>query len=248
MTTVLKLGGSVITDKDRAETLDGNALEAAAAAIAEAREAGTVRELVVVHGGGSFGHVHASEHGVSTTAGTHDVDAVHDIHGAMKTLNGFVLQRLLEADVPAVPVHPFSAGARDQDGTLTFATEPVSTLLDEGFVPVLHGDVIAQREKGVTIISGDELVTTVATDLEAERIGLCSTVPGVLDGDEDVIPEIERYADVEPVLGASESTDVTGGMAAKVQALLELSGQASIFGPDALSTFLAGEQPGTTIR
>ncbi|WP_252698922.1 isopentenyl phosphate kinase [Natronosalvus vescus] len=248
MTTVLKLGGSVITDKDRAETLDGNALETAGTSIAEALEAGSVGKLVVVHGGGSFGHVHASEHDVSTTQGTHDVDAVHDIHGAMKTLNGFVLQRLLEAAIPAVPVHPFSAGARDQDGTLTFATEPVKTLLEEGFVPVLHGDVIAQRERGVTIISGDELVTTLATDLEAERIGLCSTVPGVLDDDDEVIAEIDRYGDVEAVLGESDSTDVTGGMAAKVQALLELPGQASIFGPDALSAFLAGDQPGTTIR
>ncbi|MCU4752114.1 isopentenyl phosphate kinase [Halobacteria archaeon AArc-curdl1] len=253
MTTVLKLGGSVITDKDREETLDGAALETAATAIGSALEGsprGSGRaapELVIVHGGGSFGHVNASEHGVSTTSGSHDVGAVHAIHGAMKTLNRFVLDRLLEQGVRAVPVHPFSLGARDTDGTLTLPSEPVETLLAEGFVPVLHGDVVAQRDAGVTIISGDELVTELATDLDADHVGLCSTVPGVLDDDGAVVDRIDSYEDVAAVLGASESTDVTGGMAAKVEALLALEAEASIFGLEALSAFLEGESPGTTI-
>ena len=245
--TILKLGGSVITDKDRDETLDAAALEAAAADVGRALEAGHVDDLVIAHGGGSFGHVHASEHGVSTTDGSHDVDAVHDIHGAMKTLNAFVLERLLEAGIPAVPVHPLSVGARDASGELTFPAGQIATMLEEGFVPVVHGDVIVHRGAGVTIVSGDELVTELATALEVERIGLCSTVPGVLDGDGAVIERIERYGDVETVLGASESTDVTGGMAAKVRALLELEGQAAIFGPDDLGAFLEGRGPGTTI-
>ena len=253
MTTVLKLGGSVITDKDREETLDGAALEAAATAVGSALD-GSARppgqstpELVIVHGGGSFGHVNASEHGVSTTRGSHDIGAVHAIHGAMKTLNRFVLDRLLEQGVRAVPVHPFSLAARDGDGTLTLPSEPVETLLTEGFVPVLHGDVVAQRDAGVTIISGDELVTELTTRLDADHVGLCSTVPGVLDGDGAVVDRIDAYEDVAAVLGASESTDVTGGMAAKVQALLALEAEASIFGLEALPAFLEGESPGTTI-
>jgi len=130
---VLKLGGSVITEKDRPETLDGDALERAADAIAAALEAG-LDELVVVHGGGSFGHYNASEHGVSTTDGTHDATAVLDIHGAMKTLNQFVLTRLLERDVDAVPVHPFSAAHRDREGHLA-ATGQIETMLEEGSFP-----------------------------------------------------------------------------------------------------------------
>ena len=247
MTTILKLGGSVITDKDRAETLDDAALEAAAEAIGNALARGQAADLVVVHGGGSFGHVNASDHGVSTTQGSHDVAALHDIHGAMKALNGFVLSRLLAADVPAVPVHPLSAGARTGDGSLELNAAAVTTFLGEGFVPVLHGDVIAHEGAGVTIVSGDEIVTDLATALEADRVGLCSTVPGVLDGEDAVIERIDDYGAVESVLGASDSTDVTGGMAAKVRALLGLEASASIFGPEALEAFLAGERPGTTI-
>jgi len=247
---VLKLGGSLITEKDRPETLDGEALESAADAIASALEGGDgaiADGLVLVHGGGSFGHHHASKHGVNTTAGTHDAAAVIDIHSAMKTLNGFVLGRLIEREVQAVPIHPFSVGYRDSNGTLQFPTDHLETVLEGGFVPVLHGDLVADAREGATVVSGDELVATVATQLEADRIGLCSTVPGVLDAENEVIGEISAFEDVASVLGVSEATDVTGGMAGKVQTLLELEGEASIFGLEALSGFLSGEQSGTTI-
>ncbi len=244
---VLKLGGSVITDKERPETLDGDALEQAADAVENALAAND-DDLVIVHGGGSFGHHNASEHGVSTTDGTHDAAAVLEIHGAMKTLNQFVLSRLLERGVQAVPVHPFSTAHRDETGSLELPTAQIETMLAEGFVPVLHGDVIAHAGAGATIVSGDELVAELARDLAADRIGLCSTVPGVLDADDAVIDRISAYEDVASVLGASDATDVTGGMAAKVQALLALDAEASIFGLEGLASFLEGANPGTTIK
>ncbi len=241
--TVLKLGGSVITDKDRPDTLDGKTLDYVADAVGDAGG----DSLVLVHGGGSFGHHHASQHGVSRTTGSTDIDAAIDIHTAMKTLNEFVLSRLHERDVPAVPVHPFSVASRDEAASLSLPVQQIATMLGEGYVPVLHGDVVVHEGKGVTIVSGDELVTSVARQLDADRVGFCSTVPGVLDDEDDVIPEITSYDQVADVLGESESTDVTGGMAGKVNALLELGAPASIFGPDDVSAFLAGENPGTKI-
>ncbi|WP_254530764.1 isopentenyl phosphate kinase [Natrinema gelatinilyticum] len=243
---VLKLGGSVITEKDRAETLDGEAIEQASDTISAALTGGP-EDLVVVHGGGSFGHPNASEHGVSTTEGTRDATAVMDIHGAMKTLNEFVLSRLLERDVQAVPVHPFSAAYRDGAGTLSVPTGQIEAMLAEGFVPVLHGDVIAHAGVGATVVSGDELVAELARRLSADRVGLCSTVPGVLDEDDDVIDRIDDFEAVATVLGASDATDVTGGMAGKVRTLLDLEAEAAIFGLDALESFLDGSNPGTTI-
>lgn len=241
--TILKLGGSVITEKDRPETLDGDALRRAASAIADA----ATDRLVVVHGGGSFGHHHATEHGVSTTVGTDDPAAVLDIHGAMTTLNQFVLRRLREHDVASVPVHPLSGAVRSGD-ELHVQTETVRGMLDTGFVPVLHGDVIVDQERGATILSGDELVVRLAETLDADRVGLCSAVPGVLNEADAVIDRIVAYEDVEHVLGGSDATDVSGGMAGKVQTLLDSEATASIFDLDAIGAFLAGDSPGTTIE
>lgn len=242
MTIVLKLGGSVITDKDTPETVDERALDDAAAAIA-----GVDDELVVVHGGGSFGHHHAAAYGVTTTDGTHDVEGVQAIHGAMKALNAAVVDALTERGVSAVPVHPFSAASRSADGTLTLPTKQIQTLVGEGFVPVVHGDLVAHETKGATVLSGDELVVELAPAVDADRVGVCSTVPGVLDERGDVIERIETFEAVAPVLGGSESTDVSGGMAGKIRALLSLAAQSQVFGPAALADFLSGGEPGTTI-
>ncbi|WP_435066833.1 isopentenyl phosphate kinase [Haloplanus sp. C73] len=242
MTTVLKLGGSLITEKDRAETLDGAALAAAADAIADCDD-----DLALVHGAGSFGHHYADRHDVSVTSGTTDAGNALEIHGSMTTLNRFVLSRLHERDVSALPVHPLSAGARDADAALDLSVASVRTMLGEGFLPVSHGDVIAHEGQGATIVSGDEVVVRFAEGLDADRVGLCSTVDGVYGADGEVIDRIDDFDAVASALGGSDATDVTGGMAGKVRNLLELDAPAFVFGADDLSTFLSGGEPGTRI-
>ncbi|WP_181684721.1 isopentenyl phosphate kinase [Halorhabdus salina] len=243
MTTVLKLGGSVITEKESPETIDEAALTAAADAIAGSN----VEDLIVVHGGGSFGHHHAERYGASATEGTDDAAGVYAIHDAMGQLNSAVVEALQSAGVPAVPVHPFSLAYRDRDGETTLPTDGIEGLRAEGFVPVLFGDVVVQSGAGATILSGDEIAVILARSLSADRIGLCSSVPGVLDESGAVIDRIDDFTTVADAVGASEATDVTGGMAGKVQALLDVSIPASIFGPDGVSAFLGGERPGTLI-
>lgn len=259
MTLVLKLGGSVITDKTEPETVDDDSLDRATDAIGAhlgTDSASTTvegvpaidggAELVLIHGAGSFGHYHADEHGVSTTAGTHDADGVLAIHDAMERLNGYVLDRLHDRGVPALPVGPLSAAARDAKGALELSTT-VERQLAEGFVPVLYGDVIAREGKGATIVSGDELVVRLANRLDADRVGLCSTVPGVLDADGEVVDRIESIEAASEYLGGSEATDVTGGMYGKIDRLLSLRAPASVFGLDGLEDFLAGGSPGTIV-
>lgn len=239
---VLKLGGSVITDKDRVETVDEERLDVLASALAGHEE------LVIVHGAGGFGHYHAANHGVSVTEGTHDPEAVREIHGSMERLTSAVIDALAGEGVPALTVHPLSLAYRSRAGELGIPLGGIETMLEEGFVPVLYGDVLAHQGKGATIVSGDELVVALAEGLDAERVGLCSTVPGVLDDAGEVVPEIRSYEEVAAYLGESDSTDVTGGMAEKVRALLELGAEASIFGPDEVDQFLSDGSAGTTIR
>ena len=241
MTTVLKLGGSVVTEKDDPETVDRAALERAAGALADRDD------VVLVHGGGSFGHHHAAKYGVSTTEGTADPAAIRAIHGAMKRLNAAVVEARAEAAVPALPVHPMSAADRDENGDLTLPTGQVETMLEEGFVPVLHGDGVVHAGRGATVLSGDELVVVLAEALAADRVGVCSVVEGVYD-DGVVIDHIESFESVADALGGSDATDVSGGMAGKVRALLGLDAPAHVFDIGGLEAFLDGDEPGTRIE
>jgi isopentenyl phosphate kinase len=257
MVTVLKLGGSLITEKETPETVDEDALSDACDAIAAflagedghgtAKSAGdTPRELVLVHGGGSFGHHHAAKYGLSSTEGTHSGEELTTVHRAMGRLNERVVDELHDRGVDALPVRPLSVASRD-DG-LTFEDGPIEAMLEEGFVPVTHGDVVVDRGRGGTILSGDDIVVSLASSLAVDRVGLCSTVPGVLDDDGTVIKHISSYDDVAPVLGESEATDVTGGMAHKVKQLLALDSTASIFDGSALARFLSEGRAGTVVH
>lgn len=246
MTTVLKLGGSAITVKEEPETVDRAALERAGSAIADG--IGDDERLVVVHGGGSFGHHHAAHHGVTEEAGTHDPDGVLAIHRAMGRLNDEVVDTLRGTGLAALPVRPLSFASRDRDGHLSVPADAVETMLGDGFLPVVQGDVIAHEGTGATILSGDDIVVSLARSLRADRVGLCSMVPGVLDAEGAVIEEIDSYDAVADVLGGSEATDVTGGMAGKVRRLLELEAPASIFDLAALPTFLDAGAAGTVVR
>lgn len=242
---VLKLGGSVITNKDEPETVDENQLERVVETLGRRYTKGD--KLVLVHGGGSFGHYRASAHDVTPTSGSTDATALFDIHEAMERLNRVVITHLHERAIPALPVRPLSIVSRRSDG-LQLSTTGIEGMLSEGFVPVLHGDIVVHEGHGGTVLSGDELVVELASRLEAEHVGLCSTVSGVLDTDGAVIPEIRSYAEVADVLGTTESTDVTGGMAGKVRELLTLDCDAAIFAPEELGTFLETGTAGTVIR
>jgi len=184
---------------------------------------------------------------VSTTDGTRDDEGIRAIHGAMKELNRTVVDRLADAGIAAVPVHPFSAAERTTQGELRLGMGPVETMLDEGFTPVLHGDVVAHRGTGATILSGDELVVSLAAALGADRVGVCSSVPGVYDADGAVLDRIESFKDVVEAVGESDATDVTGGMAGKVRELLSLDASAYVFDLDGLDSFAVGGGPGTEI-
>jgi isopentenyl phosphate kinase len=248
MTTVLKLGGSVLTRKNEPETVDRTALDRAADAVAGSAD----DRLVLVHGGGSFGHHHAERHGVSATDGSRDAAALTDIHGAMRELNRAVVEALQKRGVGALPVEPLSLAYRGRTGDesgdgLHLPAGGVEAMLAEGFLPVLHGDVVVHEGEGGAILSGDDVVVSLARSLGADRVGLCSAVPGVLGADGTVLARIESAADAADALGGSDATDVTGGMARKVRTLLDLDTPAHVFGPAGLGAFLTGGSPGTAV-
>ena len=41
----------------------------------------------------------------------------------------------------------------------------VSSLLDLGFIPILHGDVVLDQTKGCNILSGDTIIRSLAKDV-----------------------------------------------------------------------------------
>ncbi|MCA9939882.1 MAG: hypothetical protein KC418_14670, partial [Anaerolineales bacterium] len=136
-----------------------------------------------------------------------------------------VILALVDAGIPAIPFPP-SASTHCRDGRiLSLAAAPVRRALDAGLLPVVYGDVAFDDVRGGTIVSTEEVMGYLATYLEPRRFLLAGEVPGVLDAQGNVVPVITpaNVDDLRAALGGSRGTDVTGGMASKVQEMLDLT-------------------------
>ena len=241
---LLKLGGSVVTDK----RIDGVVDHAAIGAIADLLGASGFRGIIV-HGAGSCGHPEAQRYGLARGADCTNRAGIPVTHEAVASLHRTVVTALSGAGIDAVGVHPLAACTADDGRIVSFEEEPLRLLLGLGCVPVLHGDVVMDRRRGACIVSGDQLVAYLAPRLGLSRIGLMTNVPGVLDAAGAVVPRISRTGAGALTIGASSTTDVTGGMGGKVAELLRLadSGISShVFGSDRLADFLACRPHGGT--
>ena len=241
---ILKLGGSVITDKAADCAVNRENLAEIAAAVAGAGTSG----IIIVHGAGSCGHPEAKRYHLDTGAAPGETEGIYVTSRVVGGLNDTVVAALREKGVPAIGVHPLHTGFADNGRLIAFETRHLEKMLVLGMVPVIHGDVVMDLSRGACIVSGDQIVSYLAPRLGIFRVGLATDVPGVLDGG-SVVPEITSETIVHLHIGNSKNTDVTGGMKGKINELLELAGAgigSDIFHVSRIGDFLRGENHGGT--
>lgn len=261
MLTLIKLGGSLITDKTVEFSFRQSVVRRLAAEIKTSLEQNPRLQPVIGHGSGSFGHFAAQRYGTAKAVRTtDDWRGFAHVANVASQLNNLVSQALVHAGLPIWRIQP-AASAICHDGAITdMALAPIKEAVNQGIIPLLHGDVALDDIRGGTIISTETILTYLAHHLPVERILLLGEVRGVLDTHGQVIAEItgKNLPGIAPLLGAAAGTDVTGGMATKVHDMLQLA--QSVPGlhihilngtqPDLLQQVLSGEieGTGTTIR
>jgi isopentenyl phosphate kinase len=221
---VLKLGGSVITEKAKPLTPNLPAIKRLADEISQSQPL----NLVLVHGGGSFGHPIAKKYGIAE--GFRDESQLvgfSKTHEAMVSLNKIVVESLLEKELPAFGMAPSSFIVTKAGRIHFFMEEPLKQALKAGLIPVLYGDAVLDIEKGFAILSGDQLATFLAERMKAQRLIMGADVDGLYTND----PKKDPSASLIPHLTLAELknleqriteigvTDVTGGMLGKVSEL-----------------------------
>jgi len=229
---LVKLGGSLITDKTRPQTPRLEVIQRLAEEISEAATK-TSLPLVIGHGSGSYGHVAASESGIHRgITDPAQVSGVSHTQAQAFELHQIVVAALRQAGVAAYSVVPSScmlacAGELDQ-----VWIEPLLAALEVGLVPVVFGDVIMDREWGASIGSTESVFLALAPALGSRgvfvrRVVWLGATDGVLDAAGAAIAEIpiaeldRRTAGIEGAAG----TDVTGGIRLRLQAVGSLAHQ-----------------------
>ena len=224
----LKLGGSLITDKSKPHTPRPEVLARLAQEIKQVFEDNPGFQLVIGHGSGSFGHVPGKTY--ATREGVHSPEqwlGFAEVWYEATTLTRLVIEALHSAGLPVIAFSP-SAGAVGRDGkVMSWDLAPLLAALKADLIPVTHGDVVFDQIRGGTILSTEDLFSYMAPLLKPERILLAGIEGGVwLDYPycNQLVPEITpaTLSQVYSALGGSSETDVTGGMASKVQQSLSL--------------------------
>ena len=256
---VLKLGGGAVTHKreNRREARLG-VIRSVAQQIARARREERAPGLVLVHGAGPFGHSVVAEYGINQgVSSPRQVEGFVRTHNSMVALNQVVVGALCEAGLWAFPVQPGACMIQRDRCLETFFIEPVEHLLalNPAIIPVLHGDMVADRTLGASVVSGDVVVAHLCRLLGAKRVLLGTDVAGVYTADPRQDPSARRVAHIDAsnlnqVLaqaGESSAVDVTRGMRGKIEQLRDnLSGASALVfdltEPEALYRALTGQE------
>ncbi len=225
MTTLIKLGGSLITDKHRARTFRQDATRTIASQIKAVWKAEPGLRLVIGHGSGSFGHFAAKIH--QTAAGVNSTEqwlGFTKVAEAALALSQLVLLELLEQGLPAMRFQPSSFIKSAEGQIVEMQTSLIAQALESGILPLVHGDVALDSQIGGTIVSTERIFAHLAKSFPVKRIILLGEVDGVLDAEGRVIPSItpSSFDSIRSHMGGSSGIDVTGGMLQKVEEMAAL--------------------------
>jgi isopentenyl phosphate kinase len=222
---ILKIGGSAITDKDGELAAKTEVINR----LAEEIKRADVEKLIIVHGGGSFGHPIALKWGLKEGYKEPAQKlGFAETHHVMTVLNGLIMDALVWHEVAAVSVAPSCGFLTDNGRIKSSDCTMMERMMKMGFTPVLYGDAVLDEKMGFTVLSGDQLVAYLAIKYKAEKIVIGVDTDGLYDADPKTNPNakpykrltLEELKKIQGKLGKATGTDVTGGMAGKIAELI----------------------------
>ena len=206
---LIKLGGSVVTFKEKPLTANLEAINNIARAIARLNI-----PLIIVHGGGSFGHYWSVKYDMHTKPDDYDPYGISIVHESMVHLNQIIVKFMIKERINAYAFMPstFMSGQRP----ITRKIIELKSIAQNGIMPVTFGDIVHIKKTKYSVLSGDVIMTILAQALHPSKVLFALNVDGIYKNikTKEIIKEIaNRNRSIE--LSTVEA-DVTGGMRRKV--------------------------------
>lgn len=253
--TILKLGGSVITQKKEGrKKINRQNLERLSFEIARAKKKKDF-SLIIAHGAGSFGHIIAKKFNLNEGyKNKTQIRAVAELYCDLKKLNLEVIKSLKNKGLNAIPFQQSSAWKLRNKEINNPNLDIIKKYLRFDFIPVFYGDLLIDDKLGFSVLSGDKIVYCLAKKLKAQRVILGTDVDGIFNRDPKICKnarlfgKIDRKNIKEISAGKSTVVDITGGMGGKVGELIKLakigikSEIINIAKPNVLEKALTGEK------
>jgi isopentenyl phosphate kinase len=227
--TVIKLGGSLLTDKTKPYTHREEVLQSAAREIGECLDEGLIESLVLLHGVGSYGHPIVLEHKLHKGfLGPDQLLPLSWAQESVGTLRHIIVKKFQNAKVPICLMYPSSMIISEKMKMTNYFLDSLKGFAEVGMIPLLGGDILIDSVMGWSVGSADQLAVILCKELGAKRLIFASDVPGIFDADpklkEDASPiDTINLNDLETTIekmGASGIEDASGAMKGKLQSIV----------------------------
>lgn len=221
--TLVKLGGSVITDKKTPYVAKISVIKRLAKELKSSPNG-----LIIAHGSGSFGHTSAVKFGgkkgyVSKTGFAKvALDAME--------INRIVMEVLVNQKIPTVSFKPMSMIVSKAGVMEDSFFEPINQALIQGFIPVVYGDGILDKKWKSTIFSGEKTLSKLGIYFKNKGYKIAQIIEvgetnGVYDDKKQTISKIskESWPKTKKFIFKVTAKDVTGGMEHKIEEGLSMA-------------------------
>ncbi len=221
MLTVLKIGGSIVTDKSKPYSIRKDVIKRIARELKPYLDLNN--KLILVHGGGSYGHHIVrmyNELNREKDAHYYSIVTISMNELSLKTAE---ILRLEGLPVTIIPTHVIFR-LDEKSNIEPYNIKVITDHLERGIIPILYGDLVLGRD-GFPVLSGDDISWYLACKLKASRLLFATSVDGIYAGSIGRSPIIEfincRDTNIEETIGkfqekTGSSIDVTGGIINKV--------------------------------
>lgn len=222
-TSIIKLGGSIITDKNS----QGNFNRKTTLKLAKELYP-YFKGCVIIHGTGQVGKPPAIKYGYVKTGLINDNLLALKIKSSIRQLNHQVVSTLLSVSIPAIPMdvlHFFDESNNFKDPLKLKST--LINIINNGIVPVFFGDLIPMKDGSFKVISSDLITLKLAELINPNNVFFLTNVNGVYSDklNEEYCSEIIPNLSFENINAMQNSKDdqddVSGGMQKKAKIALE---------------------------
>jgi isopentenyl phosphate kinase len=221
--TLIKLGGSIITNKDKPYTAKPEVIRRLAKELKKSKN-----PLILAHGSGSFGHTSATKYGGKK--GYKSKVGIAKVARDAMEINRIVMDILVEEGLPAVSFRPMSMISAKAGQIEDSFFKSIELALSQELIPVVYGDVIWDKKWKSTILSGETILNSIGIYMKnkgfkIDRIIQAGETNGVYDNKKTTIPVItnKTWSSFKEFVVGLKVKDVTGGMKHKVKDALKMA-------------------------
>ncbi len=222
---IVKLGGSIATLKYLSRPAVRRVHLQRIAQMIHATYDSKKHALILIHGAGSFGHLHAHTHGLVLGTKDHSEKTFRAVENQSLDafLNSEITRIFIQAGLPVVGM-PTRTLVTNTRGKLTsLETHCITAALDAGAIPLLHGDMVFDTAWGLSICGGDVLMAQLTSFFPVKNVFFASDVDGIFTKDPHQYTDatlikkttLETIINGTLKLDTSHNTDVTGGLSKK---------------------------------